>query len=199
MAGSVRLTALLRSASTAAIPSPAVWQRTGRHPGGLRRYPQRLCRHLQLGPPRRRDSHGGGLRWEREFALSTFEVKTLGEEFVVGLDGECTIPNFPLMDETTTVEWNTSTQSFVLAKIVEITPDYEPYAPLLSQVSRTGPLFATAKEDVDISALEEAGNMLSVMLGERPDLSDILRSAGALTAVISRNENPCDLPYFSDL
>ena len=37
----------------------------------------------------------------REFARSTFEVKTLGEEFVVGLDGECTIPNFPLMDETT--------------------------------------------------------------------------------------------------
>ena len=37
------------------------------------------------------------------------------------------------------------------------------------------------------------------MLRERPDLSEILRSAGALTVVFSRDQNPCDLPYFSDL
>ena len=86
-----------------------------------------------------------------------------------------------------------------MANIVEMTPDYEAYAPLLSQVSRTGPLFVTAKAAVDSAALEEAGNLLSGMLGERPDLSDRLRSAGALTAVFSRNENPCDLPYFRDL
>ena len=133
------------------------------------------------------------------FAESTFTVTTPGTDFLKGASKQITVDDFPNPGDTTVLEWNESIQGFVLAKIIESTPEYEPYAPLLSQVSLTGPLFVTAREGVEILALEEAGNMLSVMLDERPDLSEILRSAGALTAVFSRDQNPCDLPYFNDL
>ncbi len=45
-----------------------------------------------------------------EFARSTFEVWTLGEEFVRGASGECRVPDFPMPGETTTFEWNQNTQ-----------------------------------------------------------------------------------------
>ena len=38
-----------------------------------------------------------------EFARSTFEVTTLGESFVQGASGECTIPNFPKSGESATL------------------------------------------------------------------------------------------------
>ena len=44
------------------------------------------------------------------FARSTFEVGTLGEEFVVDAAGECTVSDFPAPGETTTLEWNQATQ-----------------------------------------------------------------------------------------
>ncbi len=45
-----------------------------------------------------------------EFARSTFEVWTLGEDFVRGASGECRVPDFPMPGETTTFEWNQNTQ-----------------------------------------------------------------------------------------
>ena len=45
-----------------------------------------------------------------EFDRATFEVATLGEEFVVGVVGECTVSDFPSPGETTTLEWNQATQ-----------------------------------------------------------------------------------------
>ena len=39
-----------------------------------------------------------------EFNRSTFEVATLGEEFVRGASGECIISNFPESGRTTTLE-----------------------------------------------------------------------------------------------
>ena len=49
----------------------------------------------------------------REFARSTFTVTTLGEAFVRGASGECTISNFPESGETTTFEWNQNTQNLL--------------------------------------------------------------------------------------
>jgi hypothetical protein len=46
---------------------------------------------------------------DMEFARSTFSVATLGEEFVVGAAGECTIPNFPSTGESATFAWNGGT------------------------------------------------------------------------------------------
>jgi hypothetical protein len=82
---------------------------------------------------------------------------------------------------------------------MEVTPDYVTYEPLMPQVSPTGPLYVTASEVVDPAALQEAGTMLSIMLCHRADLGVTLRGVGALTAVFSRTEGPCNLPYFEDL
>ena len=49
-----------------------------------------------------------------EFARSTFTVATFGEEFVVGAQGECTMPDLPSPGETAHFRWNESTQHLEL-------------------------------------------------------------------------------------
>ena len=49
-----------------------------------------------------------------EFGRSTFTVATLGEAFVRGASGECTISNFPSTGETATFTWNQATQHLEL-------------------------------------------------------------------------------------
>ena len=50
-----------------------------------------------------------------EFDQATFTVTTLGKEFVRGAEGECTVSNFPMQDETVTLHWQESMQNFVIA------------------------------------------------------------------------------------
>ena len=54
-----------------------------------------------------------------EFDQATFTVTTLGKEFVRGAEGECTVSNFPMQDETVTLHWQESMQNFVI-------DDYQP-------------------------------------------------------------------------
>ena len=49
-----------------------------------------------------------------EFARSTFTVTTLGEAFVEGASGECTIADFPSPGESARFAWNQTTQGLVL-------------------------------------------------------------------------------------
>ena len=49
-----------------------------------------------------------------KFAQSTFTVTTLGEAFVRGASGECTIPDFPAPGESARFAWNQATQGLVL-------------------------------------------------------------------------------------
>ena len=49
-----------------------------------------------------------------EIARTTFNVSSLGSEFLKGLSGECTVPNFPQSGTTTPVHWDESLQNFVL-------------------------------------------------------------------------------------
>ncbi len=49
-----------------------------------------------------------------EFGRSTFEVATLGEEFVVGVEAECMIQDFPSPGETAEFRWNQNTQHLEL-------------------------------------------------------------------------------------
>ena len=59
-----------------------------------------------------------------EFDRSTFEVATLGETFVRGARGECTVQNFPSPGETTALEWNQNTQHFeVVGEDISDLPD----------------------------------------------------------------------------
>lgn len=51
-----------------------------------------------------------------EFDRNTFEVVTLGEDFVEGLSGICIAPDFPYPEDVTVLEWNQSTQHFELAR-----------------------------------------------------------------------------------
>ena len=59
----------------------------------------------------------------KEFARSTFTVATLGEAFVVGAAGECTVDNFPSEGESATFKWNQSTQHLELVPMETIDPD----------------------------------------------------------------------------
>jgi hypothetical protein len=49
-----------------------------------------------------------------EFARSTFNVVTLGQEFLSGVSGECTVPNFPQPGTDTRIRWEESLQNFVV-------------------------------------------------------------------------------------
>ena len=50
-----------------------------------------------------------------ELDRTTVTVTTLGEEFVRGAEGSCTVPDFPLAGETAALVWQQSKQNFVLA------------------------------------------------------------------------------------
>jgi len=76
---------------------------------------------------------------------------------------------------------------------------YTPYKPLMEQVSTVGPVCVTGSFRVPQQALDEAGQMLEIMLSNRGDVGNQLRSVGAITSVFARSENVCDLPYFADL
>ncbi len=51
-----------------------------------------------------------------ELTRATVTVTTLGEEFVRGVSGECTVADFPSGGETATLAWQEAQQSFVLAE-----------------------------------------------------------------------------------
>ena len=51
-----------------------------------------------------------------ELARTTVRVTTLGEEFVRGAVGECTVADFPHPGETVTLTWQESSQNFVITQ-----------------------------------------------------------------------------------
>lgn len=61
-----------------------------------------------------------------EFARSTFEVGTLGEEFVRGASAEVRVEDFPSPGESTLLVWNQSSQHF------EVAPEQESGSPGLA-------------------------------------------------------------------
>jgi len=50
-----------------------------------------------------------------EFADATFTVQTLGSEFLTGKSKTVEVPNFPNSGQTTRLEWQESSQNFVIA------------------------------------------------------------------------------------
>ena len=57
-----------------------------------------------------------------EFARSTFEVTTLGEEFVTGAVGECRMLDFPSPGKSTVWEWNEATQGVEALGVGDFAP-----------------------------------------------------------------------------
>ena len=49
-----------------------------------------------------------------ELGRATVRVTTLGEEFLRGAEGECVVEDFPMPGETVTLEWQQSSQNFVI-------------------------------------------------------------------------------------
>ena len=52
-----------------------------------------------------------------ELGRATVRVTTLGEEFVRGVTGECTVEDFPMLGETVTLEWQQNSQNFVVTDV----------------------------------------------------------------------------------
>ena len=120
-----------------------------------------------------------------EFARTTFSVATLGEEFVVGAAGECTIPDFPAPGESATFAWNQSTQH------LELVPEVmEPgLAQLLSlALSAPGPLTSIGETaDLLVTGTFDDGSRRSVdgtlVDWKSSDEAVATVSAGVVTAV----------------
>ena len=53
----------------------------------------------------------------KEFARSTFQVTTFDQEFVRGASGTYRLQNFPYPGTTTVIEWEESTQNFVIREV----------------------------------------------------------------------------------
>ena len=52
-----------------------------------------------------------------ELGRTTVRVRTLGAEFLRGVEGECTVEDFPTMGEMVTLEWQQNQQNFVIADV----------------------------------------------------------------------------------
>ena len=52
-----------------------------------------------------------------EFSRSTFQVTTFGQEFLRGVKETITVPDFPRAGTTTVLEWEESTQNFVIREV----------------------------------------------------------------------------------
>ena len=78
------------------------------------------------------------------------------------------------------------------------TPDYQPFSALMAKVSHVGPLYVTGTSLVRDTALDAAGTTVAAMLRNRSDLSDILRSKGAIVAVFAHDETACNVVYITD-
>ena len=52
-----------------------------------------------------------------ELGWATVTVTTLGEEFVRGAEGECVVEDFPLPGQTVTLEWQQTSQNFVVTDV----------------------------------------------------------------------------------
>ena len=51
------------------------------------------------------------------FDRATVRVTTLGEEFVRGVEGECVVPDFPVVGESVTLAWQQPHQNFVITDV----------------------------------------------------------------------------------
>jgi hypothetical protein len=76
-------------------------------------------------------AYGNGVEFDR----STFEVATLGEEFVEDAAARLRVPNFPSSGEEAWFEWNESTQGLEMAQTLpledacELMPSLYPHIP----------------------------------------------------------------------
>ena len=52
-----------------------------------------------------------------ELGRTTVRVTTLGEEFVQGAEGECTVSDFPVPGERVTLTWQQNSQNFVMTDV----------------------------------------------------------------------------------
>ena len=53
----------------------------------------------------------------KELGRATVRVTTLGVEFLRGVEGECVVADFPTLGETVTLEWQQSSQNFVITDV----------------------------------------------------------------------------------
>ena len=52
-----------------------------------------------------------------ELGRATVRVTTLGHEFLRGVEGECTVEDFPAMGQTVLLEWQQTSQNFVITDV----------------------------------------------------------------------------------
>ena len=52
-----------------------------------------------------------------ELGRATVRVTTLGAEFVRGVEGECVVVDFPEIDQTVALEWQQTSQNFVIVEV----------------------------------------------------------------------------------
>src|SRR5260370_9016244 len=97
---------------------------------------------------------------------------------------------------TVTLTLPTSTPTPSPTQFPGTTPEYKPFQALLKKVIAIAPVYITGDSSVPDTALQAAGTILAIILQHRPDIGAVLRANGTFTAVSSRSDRVCDLPYF---
>ena len=128
----------------------------------------------------------------QEFARSTFTVATLGEAFVVGASGECTIPNFPSTGETATFAWNQNTQHLELVPD-EIPSGFAPADQAAFDHMAVGKRVVSVDDARYYTDFPSAGRFIDYEPGERYPGSYRYRRTGPNTGTLTQNYDDGDV------
>ena len=121
-----------------------------------------------------------------EFDRSTFTVATLGEAFVQGASGECTIPNFPSPGESATFAWNQSTQHLEL--VPEETPSgFAPADQAAFDRLVVGKRVVSVDDSRYYTDFPSAGRFIEYEPGERWPGRYSYRRTGSNTCTVTQN------------
>ena len=127
---------------------------------------------------------------EAEFARSTFEVGTLGEEFVTGASAEVRVENFPSPGESTLLVWNQSSQHF------EVVPEISGLAPVdRAAFNRlvVGKRLVNTADSRHYIDIPSAGRFIEYLLGEWYPGSYRYSNTGPDTGTFTQNYDDGDV------
>ena len=119
-----------------------------------------------------------------EFGRSTFEVGTLGEEFVRGAKAEVRVENFPSPGESTLLVWNQNSQHF------EVAPEISGFAPAdQAAFDRlvVGKRLVNVNDSRYYFEFPSTGRFVDVQDGEREEGSYRWRRTGPNTGTFTQN------------
>ncbi len=127
------------------------------------------------------------------FARSTFTVATLGEAFVEGASGECTIAHFPTIGETATFAWNQNTQHLELVPARTLADGFAPADQATFDRLAVGKRVVSVDDARYYADFLSAGRFVEVEPGERYSGTYHWRKTGPNTGTLTQHYDDGDV------